>query len=88
MRYILVLTDGVWDDQRRAAREAKACHADDIEIIAIGFGGADQDFLKEISTSEVGSFYTDLSKLVETFSTIAQTLTESQGGLQRKGVDA
>jgi len=76
LRYLIVLTDGVWSDQERAAREAKACHQAGIEIIAVGFGGADQRFLEEISTTSIGSFFTDLSKLVETFSTIAQAMTE------------
>jgi molecular chaperone DnaK len=84
-RYIIVLTDGVWSYQQKAAAEAKACHADGIEIIAIGFGGADKRFLEEISSAAMGSFYTSLEGLVETFGKIAQTMTEGlAGGLRKK----
>jgi molecular chaperone DnaK len=78
-RYALVLTDGVWSDQSVAIRAAKRCHQVGIEIIAIGFGGADRVFLKEISSSEEFSFFTNLSELSETFSAIAQELTENSG---------
>lgn len=79
LRYGLVLTDGVWSYQHEAEHRAKRCHEAGIEIIAIGFGGADRDFLHRISSREDLSFFTDLHNLNETFSTIAQELTESGG---------
>lgn len=78
-RYALVLTDGVWSYQDQAEQRAKRCHKAGIEIIAIGFGGADENFLRRISSREEFSFATDLNSLSETFSTIAQELTESGG---------
>lgn len=79
LRYGLVLADGVWSHQPLAVQRAKACHAAGIEIIGIGFGGADQNFLRQISSSDQHSFFTDMHRLAETFSTIAQELTESGG---------
>ena len=78
--YAIVLADGRWSHQREAIIKAKRCHEEGIEIIAIGFGGADREFLKRIASSSEQSFFTDVNKLVETFSTIAQELTERSGG--------
>jgi molecular chaperone DnaK (HSP70)/uncharacterized protein YegL len=80
-RIAVVLADGVWNDQRRAVKRAKACHAQGIDVIAIGFGGADRQFLRDIASSDEASFFTTLNGLVETFSTIAQEITQSGGGL-------
>ena len=77
--YTIVLADGRWAHQSEAIVKAKRCHEAGIEVIAIGFGGADRDFLKRIASSSEQSFFTDLDKLVETFSTIARELTESGG---------
>lgn len=81
LRYGLVLTDGVWSNQSRAIKAAKRCHQAGIEIIAIGFGGANRDFLRQISSREDLSFFTNLNELTETFGTIAQELTEGGGSI-------
>ena len=79
IRYAIVLADGVWSHQDVAIRQAKRCHAAGIEVIAVGFGGADRNFLTRIASSSEQSFFTDLNRLTEAFSTIAQELTESAG---------
>ncbi len=79
-KFAITLADGVWFDQPEAVRQAKACHADGIDSIAIGFGDADRDFLRDIASSDEASFFTTMGGLVETFTNIAQVLTESQGG--------
>lgn len=79
-RFVITLADGVWSCQRQAIERARACHAAGIESIAIGFGGADREFLRAIASSDEASFFTSLGGLVETFTNIAQVLTESQGG--------
>ena len=89
-RYALVLADGVWSNQELAIKRAQRCHAEGIGIIGVGFGGADEDFLRKISSCDENSFFTDLSHLTETFSTIAQELTEGRspsgkGGLVHRG---
>lgn len=71
---IVVLTDGEWFDQKDAIATSDKCKDAGIDIIAIGFGYADEKFLKRISTISV---MTDLENLVESFSTIAQELTQS-----------
>lgn len=79
LRYGVVLADGVWAHQPTAIKRAQRCHQAGIEIIAIGFGGADRAFLASIASSSEQSFFTDLSHLTETFTTIAQELTETAG---------
>ena len=79
-RFGIVLADGVWEHQNRAVKQAKKCHSNGIDIIAVGFGGADKKFLKDIASSDEDSFYTSMEGLVETFLTIAQVLTETGGG--------
>jgi molecular chaperone DnaK len=76
---LVALTDGVWSDQATATSRARACHAAGIEVIAIGFGGADRDFLRSIASSDEDSIFTSLSGLVDAFSTIAQVLTQTGG---------
>jgi molecular chaperone DnaK len=78
-RYAVVLADGVWYNQAAAVQRAKRCHKDGIEVIAIGFGGADRAFLNKIASSTEQAFFTDMNKLTQAFSTIARELTESGG---------
>ena len=76
-RFIIALTDGVWYCQGGAIAEAKGCHADGIEIIAIGFGSADQGFLDQIANSAEGSIFARAGELVEKFGHIAQELART-----------
>lgn len=78
-RFIIVLADGVWSYQDKAIQSAHKCAADGIEVIAIGFGGADKKFLKDIATSDENALFTNLEGLVTSFSKIAQVLTETSG---------
>lgn len=71
---IVVLTDGSWSGQKRAIATSDRCRDVGIDIIAIGFGSADKEFLRRISTISV---MTDLDKLVDSFGTIAQELAQS-----------
>jgi molecular chaperone DnaK (HSP70)/uncharacterized protein YegL len=73
---IVVLTDGDWGNQREAINTADRCKREGIDIIAIGFGDANEKFLKRISSV---SLMTNLESLVESFSTIAQELTQTGG---------
>lgn len=84
-RFGIVLADGAWFHQDVAVQKAKRCHKEEIEVIAIGFGGADKQFLNEIASTDEGSFFTSQEGLVETFSTIAQVLTESGGTVSQQG---
>ncbi|MCK4761651.1 MAG: Hsp70 family protein [Candidatus Aminicenantes bacterium] len=84
-RFIILLTDGMWNDQEDAIRQAKRCHKEGIEIIAIGFGGADREFLKAAATCDENALFTDMNSLVGSFSKIARVLTESGGKLPDAG---
>ncbi len=81
-RFVITLADGVWAKpcQAAAIQSARACCKEGIQSIAIGFGEADRKFLQAIACSDEASFFTSLGGLVETFTNIAQVLTESQGG--------
>jgi uncharacterized protein with von Willebrand factor type A (vWA) domain len=84
LRYALVLADGVWHNQPRAVRQAQRCHAANIEVIGIGFGGVDKKFMQDISSSDENTFLTNMNQLVETFSSIAQELTEGRAPQGRR----
>ena len=79
LHYSIVLADGVWYCQPQAIQQAKRCHNNGIEVIAIGFGGADRHFLEQIASSSEQSFFTDMNRLSDTFSSIARELTEAAG---------
>ena len=76
MRYILVLTDGVWCDldENMAIAEAKKCHADKIEVIALGFGGVKKQFLDAIASSKEFSKLTTINNLTEAFTGFAKDI--------------
>ena len=79
-RFAIVLTDGEWaGDLPAVKRNARDCHGAGIEVIAIGFGDANERFLREIASSDEAAFYTGMNQLGSTFSTIGQVLTESGG---------
>lgn len=76
-RFLIVLTDGRWMDQARAIEEAGQCHAAGIEVVALGFGGADREFLRRISSCDENALFVDLNHLTETFSRIGRELNAS-----------
>lgn len=75
----LVLADGVWSNQAHAVTRAKACQKHGIDIVAIGFGGADKNFLDEISSADELSLKVDQDDLVATFGSIAQVVSRRSG---------
>ena len=80
IRYLVVLTDGVWNNPAVAIREAKKCHKEGIEVMALGFGGADEHFLKQIASTDEFASLTNLSELTGSFSKIAQVIGDSTSG--------
>lgn len=78
-RTALVLADGVWSNQPYAVTRAKACHDQGIDVVGIGFGGADKNFLNEISSADELSLKVDQSDLVATFGSIAQVVSRRSG---------
>ncbi|MFD9942437.1 Hsp70 family protein [Nonomuraea sp. NPDC059023] len=75
-RFSVVLADGVWDEQGHAKSRARRCHKAGIEIIAVGFGSADQAFLRAIASSTEQALFTQLGSLSQVFGTIAREITE------------
>lgn len=76
IRYIIVLTDGMWSYTEKAIVAARECHKAGIEVMALGFGAADYNFLKEIASTDEFASLTDLSNLAGSFSKIAQAIGE------------
>lgn len=74
IRYLVVLTDGYWSYERKAVEQAKICHRAGIEVIALGFGGANKRFLDEIASRKDFASFTDLSHLESTLTGIAKIM--------------
>lgn len=72
----IVLADGVWDKQAVADsyKYSKICHDKGIEIVALGFGTANEKFLKDISSLKDLSALRNLNQLTENFSKIARVV--------------
>jgi hypothetical protein len=79
--YLVVLTDGVWAHQETAVKRAQTLKDKGVNIIALGFGGADAKFLKRIATMDDFASTTDLSKLGDSFGRIAQVIQTGSGSI-------
>lgn len=71
-RFLIILTDGCWVHPQAEIRNATEAKKLGIQIYAIGFGDADEDFLNKISTS--GGFKIDLSELSKAFDKVASSI--------------
>ncbi len=76
----IVLADGVWEHQHRAVQAARSCHQQGIDITGIGFGSADEQFLRDISSGDVKSMLVNQSELTKSFGKIAQEIGGGSGG--------
>jgi molecular chaperone DnaK (HSP70) len=88
-RYLIVLTDGIWSGRSLAEARAKECRNAGIDIIALGFGSADDAFLRSIATAEQSVLLSSSGDLVAALGEIAQEMVEDQpagptGGLHWK----
>ena len=81
IKYIIVLTDGIWSYADNAIAAAEKCHRARIEVMALGFGTADYNFLKKIASTDEFASLTDLADLGGSFSKIAQAIGEGSTGL-------
>lgn len=72
MKFLVILTDGVWNNPNSEIENAKRAKERGVEIFAIGIGTADEDFLNQIS-SEKG-IKVDLSELSSAFDEVASTI--------------
>jgi Mg-chelatase subunit ChlD len=83
-KFMVVLADGVWHDQPHAVQEAKKSHEDGIEVVALGFGSADIQFLQDIASCDENAIFTNMNQLGESFSKIAQVITEGKTALKTR----
>ena len=73
-RFAVVLADGMWGSQSAAIVAAKRCNDVGIETSAIGFGSADSNFLRDISSEDANALMVSQSELTQAFGSIAQSL--------------
>jgi Mg-chelatase subunit ChlD len=83
IRYIVILTDGYPDAPENAVERAQAARAAGIEIVAIGIGDADRDFLRRLASTEEGSIFAHAGELVQTFGHIAKVISEGGRALRK-----
>jgi molecular chaperone DnaK (HSP70) len=81
-RYIVLLTDGFPDAPESAVDEALAARGQGIDIVAIGTGDADRDYLGRLASSEHASIFARSGELVSTFGHIARMIAEGGRALR------
>ena len=75
---LVVLTDGVWAHQDRAKRSANELAACGVDVVAVGFGDADEDFLRDIATKDGYAALVSANALQETFTKIGRALAAGE----------
>ena len=81
-RYIVILTDGFPDAPESAVEQAMAARKQGIEIVAIGTGDADRDYLRRMASSEQANIFARSGELVQAFGHIARVIAEGGRGLR------
>ena len=81
-RYVVLLTDGYPDAAESAVAQALAARQQGIEIVAIGTGDADRDYLRRLASSQQASIFARSGELVSTFGHIARVIAEGGRGLR------
>jgi uncharacterized protein YegL len=81
-RYIVILTDGYPDAPESAIEQAIAARHQGIEIVAIGTGDADRDYLRRLASSEQASIFAKSGELIGTFGHIARVIAEGGRSLR------
>lgn len=75
--FIVLLTDGLWNDTERAIAQAQKAKNLGYEIFAIGLGGVNKAFLEKIATSKDLAVLTDPASLTKSFAGIGQRISDS-----------
>jgi molecular chaperone DnaK (HSP70) len=81
-RYIVLLTDGYPDAGESAIEQAMAARGQGIEIVAIGTGDADREYLRRLASSDQGAIFARGGELVQTFGHIARVIAEGGRALR------
>jgi uncharacterized protein YegL len=82
-RYIIILTDGYPDSPESAVEAAEWLKAQGVEIVAIGMGEADRDYLRRLASTEEGSIFARQGELVQTFGHIARMIVQGGRSLRK-----
>ncbi len=82
VRYIVLLTDGYPDAAESAVEQAALARGEGVEIVAIGMGDADQQYLRRLASTEEGSIFARRGELVGTFGHIARMIAEGGRALR------
>lgn len=81
-RYVVILTDGYPDAPESAVEQAATARAEGIEIVAIGTGAADVEYLRRLSSTEAGTIFARQGELVRAFGHIARVIAEGGRALR------
>jgi molecular chaperone DnaK (HSP70)/uncharacterized protein YegL len=81
-RYVVILTDGYPDAPESAIEQAKKAREQGIEIVAIGTGDADREYLRRLASSEQASIFAKSGELVGAFGHIARVIAEGGRALR------
>ncbi len=81
-RYIVLLTDGYPDAPESAVEQAEAARRSGIEVVAIGTGDADRDYLRRLASHDQTSIFAQRGELVQTFGHIARAIAEGGRSLR------
>lgn len=74
-KFAIILADGVWANRGKAVKASRKCNNEEIDTAAIGFGSADEEFLRDISSNDANAiFVAESGDLGYAFGTIAQSL--------------
>lgn len=73
--YTIILTDGYWGAQQQALKSKQDFIKSEYEIIGMGFGEADINFLRKLSTREELAKVDDIMSLNENLSSIARIIS-------------
>jgi molecular chaperone DnaK (HSP70) len=82
-RYMVILTDGYPDAAESAVEQAARARGEGIEIVAIGMGDADLDYLRRLASTEEGSIFARQGELVGAFGHIAKIIAEGGRSLRK-----
>ncbi len=82
-KYVVLLTDGYPDAPESAVQQAVQSREAGIEIIAIGTGDADRDYLRRLASTDEGSIFAPSGELVHTFGHIARAIAQGGRGLRK-----
>ena len=78
-RYVVILTDA----KESAINQARIARESGVEIVAIGIGDADRDYLRQLASTEEGSIFAKQGELVQTFGHIARVIAQGGRGLRQ-----